>query len=194
MSNFLLNNPLSRFIRTIVGPAAIMAAGMIGAGAVATRLLAGTWFSFDLLWVALYVIPMVIYTLDSASRVGIMSGGRGMLDMIKTEIFPALAWIIFVPQFLLNIIVNISQMSVMTEAVYGVFGIDLPPAGAVTPLKIIIVLVLITLVVYACVIGSFKKFAEDLLNSWQLPVRLFQRQFSFPTDISRAMLIIQRVI
>ncbi len=133
MSNFLLNNPLSRFIRTIVGPAAIMAAGMIGAGAVATRLLAGTWFSFDLLWVALYVIPMVIYTLDSASRVGIMSGGRGMLDMIKTEIFPALAWIIFVPQFLLNIIVNISQMSVMTEAVYGVFGIDLPPAGAVTP-------------------------------------------------------------
>ncbi|MFC1650627.1 divalent metal cation transporter [Candidatus Latescibacterota bacterium] len=157
MSNLLLNNPLARFIKTVVGPAAIMAAGMIGAGAVSTRLLAGTWFGFDLLWVALYVIPMVIFTLDSASRVGIMSGGRGMLDMIKTEIFPALAWIIFIPQFLLNIVVNISQMSVMTEAVYGVLGIDLPPGGAVTPFKIIIVLVLITLIVYAIVIGSFKR-------------------------------------
>jgi manganese transport protein len=42
---------------------------MIGAGAVATRLLAGAWFGFDLLWVALYVVPMVVFTLDSASRV-----------------------------------------------------------------------------------------------------------------------------
>jgi Mn2+/Fe2+ NRAMP family transporter len=46
---------------------------MIGAGAVATRLLAGAWFGFDLLWVALYVIPMVIFTLDSASRVAVFS-------------------------------------------------------------------------------------------------------------------------
>ena len=33
------------------------AAGMIGAGAVATRLLAGAWFGFDLLWVALLRHP-----------------------------------------------------------------------------------------------------------------------------------------
>ena len=39
--------------RKLVGPAALTAAGMIGAGAVATRLLAGAWFGFDLLWVAL---------------------------------------------------------------------------------------------------------------------------------------------
>src|SRR5262245_64318885 len=45
-----------------VGPAALTAAGMIGAGAVATRLLAGAWFGFDLLWVALYVVPMVVIT------------------------------------------------------------------------------------------------------------------------------------
>ena len=169
VKNVLLNNPLSRFIRTVVGPAAIMAAGMIGAGAVSTRLLAGTWFEFQLLWVALYVIPMVIFTLDSASRVGIMSGNRGMLDMIRTEISPALAWIMFLPQFFLNIIVNISQMSVMTEAVYGVFGIDLPPDGAVTPLKIIIVLVLITLVVIAAVSGSFKRLQKVMTgNSHEL--------------------------
>ena len=58
---------------------------MIGAGAVATRLLAGAWFGFDLLWVALYVVPMVIFTLDSASRVAMLSGGRGMFDMIRTR-------------------------------------------------------------------------------------------------------------
>ncbi len=43
----------SRLFARLVGPAALTAAGMIGAGAVATRLLAGAWFGFDLLWVAL---------------------------------------------------------------------------------------------------------------------------------------------
>jgi len=57
----------------LVGPAALTAAGMIGAGAVATRLPAGAWFGFDFPWVALYVIPMVIFTLDSASRVAVFS-------------------------------------------------------------------------------------------------------------------------
>ena len=80
-----------------VGPAALTAAGMIGAGAVATRLLAGAWFGFDLLWVAILVIPMVIFTLDSASRIGILSGGRGLLEMVRTDIGAWLAWTIFLP-------------------------------------------------------------------------------------------------
>ena len=50
--------PFLNTLARLVGPAALTAAGMIGAGAVATRLLAGAWFGFDLLWVALYVIPM----------------------------------------------------------------------------------------------------------------------------------------
>ncbi|MBT4485522.1 MAG: divalent metal cation transporter, partial [Candidatus Latescibacteria bacterium] len=81
MSNFLTNNPVTRFFKEVMGPAAIMAAGMIGAGAVSTRLMAGCWFRFELLWVALYVIPMVIIANDTASRVGNISG-RGMMDMI----------------------------------------------------------------------------------------------------------------
>lgn len=157
MSNFLTNNPVSRFIRTVIGPAAIMAAGMIGAGAVSTRLLAGAWFGFDLLWVALYVIPMVIFTLDSASRVGIMSGNRGMLDMIRTEITPALAWFMFLPQVLLNIVINISQMSVMTEAVYGIFAWPLPEGGAVTGTKLLVVAALTIIVVVAITTGGFKR-------------------------------------
>ncbi len=111
----------------LVGPAALTAAGMIGAGAVATRLLAGAWFGFDLLWVALYVVPMVVFTLDSASRVGVLSGGRGMFEMIRTDIGAWLAWGIFVPTVLVNVVVNMSQMSAMVEGVYGALGM-LPPA------------------------------------------------------------------
>src|SRR4029079_7384168 len=93
---------LARF----VGPAALTAAGVIGAAAVATRLLAGAWFGFELLWVAMYVIPMVIFTLDSASRVAAVSAGRGMLDMIRSDIGPWLAWAVFLAAFAVNVIVN----------------------------------------------------------------------------------------
>jgi Mn2+/Fe2+ NRAMP family transporter len=117
------------FFARLVGPAALTAAGMIGAGAVATRLLAGAWFGFELLWVALYVIPMVIFTLDSASRVAATSGGRGMLEMIRTDIGPWLAWGIFFAAFAVNIIVNMSQMAAMAEGAYGAFGL-LPPSRA----------------------------------------------------------------
>ena len=102
---------------------------MIGAGAVATRLLAGAWFGFDLLWVALYVVPMVIITLDSASRVGVLSGGRGMFEMMRSDIGAWLAWAIFVPTALVNVVVNMSQMSAMVEGTYGALGM-LPPARA----------------------------------------------------------------
>jgi manganese transport protein len=119
----------ARFFARFVGPAALTAAGMIGAGAVATRLLAGAWFGFGLLWVALYVIPMVIVTLDSASRVAMMSGGRGMLEMIRSDLGVCVAWLIFVAAFLVNLVVNMSQMAAMVEGAYGAFG-KLPPVDA----------------------------------------------------------------
>ena len=157
MGNFLTNNPLTKFIKTVVGPAAIMAAGMIGAGAVSTRLLAGTWFGFDLLWVALFVIPMVIFANDSASRVGIMSGHKGMMEMVKTEISPVLAWGFFIPTLLLNIVINMSQMSVMVEGAYGALGIPLFEYGDVTLGRIIAVLVLMTITLLGILTGGFKR-------------------------------------
>src|SRR5678815_717081 len=102
-STGLMRVPFIGFFARLVGPAALTAAGMIGAGAVATRLLAGAWFGFELLWVALYVIPMVIFTLDSASRVAVVSGGRGMLEMVRTDIGPWLAWTVFLAAFGVNI-------------------------------------------------------------------------------------------
>ena len=132
----------------LVGPAALTAAGMIGAGAVATRLLAGAWFGFDLLWVALYVIPMVIFTLDSASRVAATSGGRGMLEMVRADIGPWLAWAIFLAAFAVNIIVNMSQMSAMVEGAYGALGM-LPPSKP----EVGIVLVTVGLTAFSVVLG-----------------------------------------
>ncbi len=155
MSNFWLNNPIIKFIKNVVGPSAIVAAGMIGAGAVSTRLLAGTWFRMELLWSALYVIPMVIFTLDSASRVGTLSN-RGMLDMIKTDIHWLLAWFIFVPTFLLNIIVNMSQMSVMIEAAYGSFGIPLPADGN-SGGAILMMLILLVVTLVLVLFGGYKR-------------------------------------
>jgi len=148
---------LVRWFKEFVGPAALTAAGMIGAGAVATRLLAGAWFGFDLLWVALYVIPMVIFTLDSASRVAILNGGRGMFEMIRSDLGAWLAWGIFVPTVLVNVIVNMSQMSAMVEGAYGSVGL-LPPTGADSGWGFALVTLAWTVVtVLAAVLGGYKR-------------------------------------
>lgn len=140
-----------------VGPAALTAAGMIGAGAVATRLLAGAWFGFDLLWVAILVIPMVIFTLDSAARIGILSGGRGLLDMVRSDIGAWLAWVVFLPMALVNVVVNMSQMSAMVEGAYGALGM-LPPAGGEATLGLVVVTFVLTgATVVAAVLGGYRR-------------------------------------
>ena len=146
-----------RLFTRFVGPAALTAAGMIGAGAVATRLLAGAWFGFDLLWVAILVIPMVIITLDSAARIGILSSGRGLLDMVRTDIGAWLAWVVFLPMAVVNVVVNMSQMSAMVEGAYGAMGM-LPPAGGEATLGLVIVTVVLTgSTVVAAVLGGYKR-------------------------------------
>jgi manganese transport protein len=145
------------FFSRFVGPAALTAAGMIGAGAVATRLLAGAWFGFGLLWVALVVIPMVIFTLDSASRIGITSGGRGLIDMIRTDIGAWLAWLVFLPMALVNIVVNMSQMSAMVEGAYGSMGMLPPPGGEATRGLFVVTIVLTGTTVVAAVLGGYKR-------------------------------------
>jgi Mn2+/Fe2+ NRAMP family transporter len=159
----MLQRATSVFSR-FVGPAALTAAGMIGAGAVATRLLAGAWFGFDLLWVALIVIPMVIFTLDSASRVGVTSGGRGLIDMIRTDIAAWLAWVVFVPMALVNVVVNMSQMSAMVEGAYGALGM-LPPPGGTTTFGLFVVTIALTVTtVVAAVLGGYRRM-ENIMTA-----------------------------
>jgi manganese transport protein len=151
----------------LVGPAALTAAGMIGAGAVATRLLAGAWFGFDLLWVALCIVPMVVITLDSASRVGVLSGDRGMLEMVRSEIAVWLAWAIFLPTALVNVVVNMSQMSAMVEGTYGALGM-LPPAQPNSGL-VVATLLLTALTVVAAVLGGYKR-VEKIMTALLLVI------------------------
>jgi Mn2+/Fe2+ NRAMP family transporter len=153
-STGLMRVPFIGFFARLVGPAALTAAGMIGAGAVATRLLAGAWFGFDLLWVALYVIPLVIVSLDSAARVAMASGGRGMLAMVREHLGVWLAVTIFAAAFLVNIVVNMSQMAAMVEGAYGAMG-ALPSGGSVG--FIVVTIVLTTLTVSLAVLGGYKR-------------------------------------
>lgn len=160
-------NVLVDLFARLVGPAALTAAGMIGAGAVATRLLAGAWFGFDLLWVALLIVPMVVVTLDSASRVGVVSGDRGMLELVRTEIGPWLAWVIFLPTALVNVVVNMSQMSAMVEGTYGALGM-LPPAQANAGL-VVATMGLTLLTVAAAVLGGYKR-VEKIMTALLLVI------------------------
>jgi manganese transport protein len=154
---FLMRLPFVGAFARLVGPAALTAAGMIGAGAVATRLLAGAWFGFDLLWCALYVVPMVVISLDSASRVGVLSGGRGMFQMIREDIGAWLAWGIFVPTVLVNVVVNMSQMSAMVEGMYGSVGLLPPTSGQGGTGLLFVTLGLTALTLVSAVLGGYKR-------------------------------------
>jgi manganese transport protein len=159
VASTVMRVPVVGVFARLVGPAALTAAGMIGAGAVATRLLAGAWFGFGLLWVALYVIPLVIVSLDSAARVAMTSRGRGMLAMIRTDIGAWLAWTIFGAAFLVNIVVNMSQMAAMVEGAYGSMG-SLPPADGVG--YSLLALVLTAVSVTLAVLGGYKRVEKIL--------------------------------
>ena len=151
----------------LVGPAALTAAGMIGAGAVATRLLAGAWFGFDLLWIALLIVPMVVIALDSASRVGVLSGGLGMIERVRRELGAWLAWAIVLPTALVNIVVNMSQMSAMVEGTYGALGM-LPPETA-NPGLVFATVALTGITLAAAVLGGYKR-VEKIMTALLLVI------------------------
>ena len=53
-------NAIVRFFIAIIGPAAVMAAGTMGAGATASLILSGAWFRYDLLWVIVLILPLFV--------------------------------------------------------------------------------------------------------------------------------------
>jgi manganese transport protein len=121
---------LSRLFSKIVGPAAVMAAGTMGAGAVASLILAGAWFRYDLLWVVVAILPMFVIFVDSASRIGLLNTDQGMLSIIRSYIHPSAAWLILAINVPVHLLVSMGQMSVMTSALMSVFSVYPPEAGA----------------------------------------------------------------
>ena len=121
----------SKLFSKIVGPAAVIAAGTMGAGAAASLLLAGAWFRYDLLWVILVILPLFVIFVDSASRIGLLNTDRGIFSLIRIYVHPSAAWIILAINVPVHLLVGMGQMSVMTSAFMSIFSIY-PPAEGVS--------------------------------------------------------------
>lgn len=104
-----------------------MAAGAMGGGAVASFLLAGAWFGYDLLWVVLLLLPIFVISVDCSSRIGALNPDQGMFALIRARIHPGLAWLILLINVPVHFLVAMGQMSVISSAFGTVVG--LPTAG-----------------------------------------------------------------
>jgi manganese transport protein len=125
-------NPISRLYNEMVGPAAVIAAGTMGAGAVASLILAGAWFRYDLLWVVLFMLPLFVIAVDSSSRIGSVNHGEGMLSIVRRHIHPGVAWFFLIINVPIHILVAMGQFSVMSSAFLSLFGMH-PPGVTATP-------------------------------------------------------------
>lgn len=124
-----MRQPLARIIN-IVGPAAVMAAGTMGAGSTASLILAGAWFGYELLWVALFILPLFVIAIDSAARIGLVNPDQGMFALICRHIHPGVAWLILVINVPVHLFIAMGHMSVMTSASLALF--DYYPASEMT--------------------------------------------------------------
>lgn len=119
-----------RLFGHFVGPATVIAAGTMGAGAVATLILAGAWFRYDLLWVVLFMLPLFVIAVDSSARIGVVNRGQGMLSIVRSHIHPSLAWLLLIINVPVHILVAMGQFSVMTSSFLALLGVYPPDAVA----------------------------------------------------------------
>jgi len=108
----------------IVGPAAFMAAGTMGAGGTGSLLLAGVWFGYDLLWVAVITLPLFVICVDSATRIGALNRNTGMFSLIRERLHPSIAWLLFALNVPLYLLIAMSHMSVMTSSLRSLLMLD----------------------------------------------------------------------
>ena len=131
-----------RPIAAVVGPAAVIAAGTMGTGSTASLVLAGAWFRYDLLWIVVITLPALVVSMDSSSRVGVLSGGKGMLSLIREHVHPSVSWAILAVLSLTYFFIVMGQMSVMTSAFLSIFGYYRPTgaegAGTYQTLEVIV--------------------------------------------------------
>jgi Mn2+/Fe2+ NRAMP family transporter len=102
----------------------------MGAGAVATLILAGAWFRYDLLWVVLFMLPLFVAVVDSSSRIGSVNRGEGMMTIVSRHINPSVAWLLLLINVPIHILVAMGQFSMMTSAFLSLFGMHPPGIDA----------------------------------------------------------------
>jgi manganese transport protein len=122
-------NWIAKLFSGLIGPAAVIAAGTMGAGAVASLILAGAWFRYDLMWVILLMLPLFVAAVDSSSRIGAVNHGTGMLSIVRRNIHPSIAWLLLLINVPIHLLVAMGQFSVMTSAFLSLFGMH-PPSAA----------------------------------------------------------------
>ena len=121
---------LTYFI-AIVGPAAVITAGTMGAGSTSSLILAGAWFRYDLLWLAVLILPLFVVSVDSAARLGLVNKDRGMFSLIRDFIHPGIAWLIILIHIPVHVLVGMAHMSIITSASLALFGYYPVETGAV---------------------------------------------------------------
>ena len=117
------------YITKITGPTAVMAAAAMGAGSVSTLILAGAWFRYELIWMVLLTLPLLVIAVDSASRIGLVNKDKGMFSLISEHIHPGVAWVILAINVPVHLFIGMGQMSVVTSSALSLFGYH-PPATA----------------------------------------------------------------
>lgn len=121
---------LIKLFNGLVGPTAVIAAGTMGAGAVASLILGGAWFRYELLWVVLFMLPLFVIAVDSSSRIGSVNSGSGMISIIRRHIHPSVAWLLLAINVPIHILIAMGQFSVMSSAFLSLFGLHPPAPGA----------------------------------------------------------------
>lgn len=107
-----------------------MAAASIGAGSASSLILSGAWFRYELLWAALLVVPLLVITVDSASRIGLLNKNKGMFSLICEHLHPGVGWLLLAINIPVHLLIGMGQMSVMTSAALSLFEIYPPDTAA----------------------------------------------------------------
>lgn len=96
----------------------------MGAGGTGSLMLAGVWFGYDLLWVAVLTLPLFVICVDSATRIGALNRNTGMFSLIRDRLHPSVAWLLFVLNVPLYLLIAMSHMSVMTSSLRSLLMLD----------------------------------------------------------------------
>ena len=120
----------SGHFKRIAGPAAVMAAASIGAGSASSLTLSGAWFGYQLLWVVLLTVPLLVITVDSAARIGLLNKNKGMFSLICEHLHPGIGWLLLAINVPVHLLIGMGQMSVMTSAALSLFGYYPPETAA----------------------------------------------------------------
>ncbi len=107
-----------------------MAAASIGAGSASSLTLSGAWFGYQLLWVVLLTVPLLVITVDSAARIGLLNKNKGMFSLICEHLHPGIGWLLLAINIPVHLLIGMGQMSVMTSAALSMFGYYPPETAA----------------------------------------------------------------